>query len=156
MGVALLYGSDLLDYRVKTFRNGRKVHDLLAQARSVMVELLEETNPDVVLIERPFFAKTKRSALLTFLVQELRGRIRSQGFAIREYGPREIRFILLGNPQATKRDIAAHVAQRFPELADHLHPQELWKEKYWSHVFDAVALALADLTVGGRERTRVR
>ena len=153
MGIALLQGHELLDYRVKTFRNGRKVHELLTQARDTMVHLLEEAQPDLVLIEKPFFGKTKRSALLTFLVQELRGRIRTEHFTFREYEPWKIRSILLDNPKATKREVARFVAGRFPELAQHLHPGDFWRERYWSHVFDAVALALADLGVGDRART---
>ena len=153
MGIAVLEDGQLLDYRVKTFRNGRKPHELLGQAKTVMVELLEEVRPQVVVIEKPFFAKTKRSALLTFLVQELRDRLAAQGVSVREYGPRQVREILLDNPKATKRDIARFVAERFPELAQHLHFGEFWKEKYWSHVFDAVALGLADLTTKTPQRT---
>lgn len=147
MGIALLEGADLLDYRVKTFRNGRRPHELLGQAKAAMVELLEEARPDIVVIEEPFFAETRRSALLTFLVDELRGRVRAGGVRLREYGPRRVREILLGNPRATKRDIARFVAGRFPELAPRLHPDDFWKEKYWSHVFDAVALGMAELAV---------
>jgi len=153
MGIAVLEDGHLLDYRVKTFRNGRKPHELLGQAKTVMVELLEEIRPKVVVIEKPFFAKTMRSALLTFLVQELRGRISAQEVSVREYGPRQVREILLDDPKATKRDIARFVAKRFPELEQHLHFGEFWKEKYWSHVFDAVALGLADQATKRSYRT---
>lgn len=145
MGVALLEGHDLLDYRVKTFRNGRKPHDLLGQARAAMVQLLAEMRPDVVVIEKPFFAQTRRSALLTFLVQELRGRVLRKQVRLQEYEPRQVKEILLGNPKATKREVAEYVARRFPELRQHLHPGDFWRERYWSHVFDAVALGLAEL-----------
>lgn len=153
MGVAVLEDGELGDYRVKTFRNGRKPHELLGQARTAMVQLLDDVRPDVVVIEKPFFAKTKRSALLTFLVQELRGRLAAKGISVREYGPRQVRDILLDNPKATKRDIARLVAKRFPELDQHLHFGDFWREKYWSHVFDAVALGLADLAVKNTRRT---
>lgn len=156
MGIALLAGGDLIDYRVKTFRNERQPHELLTQARDTMEALLEASQPDRVVIERPFFAQTKRSALLTFLVEELRRRVREGKVDLTEYGPREVRSILLGNPKATKRDIARYVAGRYPELTTHLHPGDFWREKYWGHVFDAVALALADLAVGPRQRTTVR
>ncbi len=150
MGIAVLEGDDLLDYRVKTFRNERKPHELLGQAKSVMVSLLEEVHPDIVVIEKPFFAKTKRSALLTFLVQELRGRVKAGKVTLREYGPREVREILLGNPKATKRDVARFVVGRFPELKQHFDPGDFWKEKYWGHVFDAVGLGMVVLTSRGR------
>lgn len=151
MGIALLEGYELIDYRVKTFRNERKPHELLGQAKQIMIELLEEAEPGVVVIEKPFFARTKRSALLTFLVQELRDRVSVGSVMLREYGPRRVRGILLGNPKATKRDVARFVIGRFPELKRHFHPGEFWREKYWSHVFDAAALGLAYLVL--RHRT---
>lgn len=159
MGIALMEGFDLIDYRVKTFRNERKPHELLGQAKHIMVQLLEEAEPDVVVIEKPFFAGTKRSALLTFLVQELRARVSAGSVTLREYGPRQVREILLGNPKATKRDVARYVIGQFPELKQHFHPGDFWKEKHWSHVFDAVALGVANLcgrhahdSVGGSAR----
>ncbi len=153
MGIAVLEGDDLLDYRVKTFRNERKPHELLGQAKTVMVQLLEEVHPDIVVIEKPFFARTKRSALLTFLVQELRGRVKAGRVAIREYGPREVREMLLGDPKATKRDVARFVVGKYPELRAHFHPADFWKEKYWGHVFDAVGLGTLELQLreGRRE-----
>ncbi|MFH1680621.1 MAG: crossover junction endodeoxyribonuclease RuvC [Candidatus Eisenbacteria bacterium] len=153
MGVVVLENEELVDYRVKTFRNGRNVKDLLEQAHRIMTRLLEEFDPDGVVIEKPFFAKTRRSALLVFLVQELRSRVRRGKIDLFEYGPRRVREILLGNPKGTKRDIARHVADRFPELRQHLHTNAHWKEKYWSHVFDAVGLALAHRQAVGREQS---
>lgn len=153
MGIAVLSGRELLDYRVKTFRNGRKVHELLTQARDTMVQLLKEIQPQTVVIERPFFAQTKRSALLTFLVQELHGQLSGKPVRVADYGPRQVREILLDDPKATKRDIARYVAKRFPELQQHLHFGDFWREKYWSHIFDAVALGLADQTVRERRRS---
>jgi Holliday junction resolvasome RuvABC endonuclease subunit len=143
MGVAVLEGTDLIDYHVVTFRNGRKVRDLLNQTHQSILSLLETHRPDVVVIEKPFFAKTERSALLVFLVQELKRQVRKGRFRLLEFSPLEVREFLLDDRRATKRDIARHVGQRFPQLRQHLHFGEFWKEKYWSHVFDAVALGLA-------------
>lgn len=142
MGVAVLQGNELLDYRVKTFRNERKVKDLLIQAADCMKELLDLYEPDVVVIEKPFFAKTKRSALLVFLVQELRRGVRARDAELKLIGPLEVRAHFLGNPRATKRDVARKVIERFPELREHFHPGDHWRERYWGHVFDAVAAGL--------------
>lgn len=144
MGVAVLQGSELLDYRVKTFRNGRRVKDLLIQVAQSMKELLDLYKPDVVVIERPFFAKTKRSALLVFLVQELRRGVHARGATLRLIGPLEVRARLLGNSRATKRDVARKVIERFPELREHFHPGNHWRERYWGHVFDAIGVGMLE------------
>lgn len=143
MGVAVLQGDGLLDYRVKTFRNGRKVKDLLIQASTSMRSLMEQYRPDVVVIEKPFFAKTKRSALLVFLVQELRRGAVLRGAELKLVSPVEVRARLVGNPRATKRDVARTVIERFPELQEHFHPGDHWRERYWGHVFDAIGLGLS-------------
>jgi hypothetical protein len=44
--------------------------------------------------------------------------------------------------RATKRDVARIVIQRFPQLAQHFHPGDFWRERYWGHMFDAVAVGL--------------
>lgn len=142
MRIAVLDGYVLEDYMVKTFRNGRKPHELLGQAKETMVKLLEKYEPDVVVIEKPFFAKTKRSALLTFLVDELRIHARAGKTSLKEFEPWKVRKLLLGNPKATKREVAKYVIQVFPELEQHYYPGDFWKERYWSHVFDAVALGI--------------
>lgn len=143
MGVAVLQGDEILDYRVKTFRNGRKVKDLLIQASTCMRSLIEQYKPDVVVIEKPFFAKTKRSALLVFMVQELRRGALLRGVELKLVSPLEVRDKLVGNTRATKRDVAKKVIERFPELQEHFHPGEHWRERYWGHVFDAVAASLS-------------
>jgi crossover junction endodeoxyribonuclease RuvC len=145
MGVAVLQSDELLDYRVKTFRNGRRVKDLLIQVADSMNELLDLYKPDVVVIEKPFFAKTKRSALLIFLVQELRRGVRGRGAILKLIGPQEVRARLVGNARATKRDVARKVIERFPEMREYFHPGDHWQERYWGHVFDAVGIGLVVL-----------
>lgn len=143
MGAAVLEDFDLVDYRVITLRNGRQVRQLLNQAHQRMMGLLNDYRPQAVVIEKPFFAKTKRSALLVFLVQELRRQVQDGNLKLIEYSPLQVRQILLGNAKATKRDIASFVAKRYPQLEQHLHVGDPCRERYWSHVFDAVALGLA-------------
>lgn len=143
MGVAVLEGQDLVDYRVVTFRSAKSARELLNQADKRMKELLADYEPSLVVIEKPFFSKTRRSALLVFLVQELRARVLAGNLRLVELSPIRVREVLLKNPRATKRDIAGLVASRYPQLTQYLSFESHWKEKYWSHVFDAVALGLA-------------
>lgn len=58
------------------------------------------------------------------------------------YAPQQVRKTVLGNGRGTKREAAAVVAARFPQLRLYLTQDRRWKEVYWQNMFDAVALAL--------------
>jgi hypothetical protein len=49
------------------------------------------------------------------------------------------------NGWATKKETAKIIVSLYPELAVNLTQDRIWKEKYWGHMFDAVALGLCCL-----------
>lgn len=151
MGIAVLRGRQLLAYGVHTLRNGERPYDLIGQARRTMLRYLERYAPEVVAIEAPLMLPTKRAAILSVIAQELHGRAKELGLDVREIAPQEVRQVVVGNPQATKIDVAETlVRQGFEELKKLIpkRPERpaLWllpRDKYWLHMFDALALAAA-------------
>ena len=151
MGIAVIRGPELLGYGVHTLRNGERPYDLVGQARRVVLGYLERYAPEVVVIEAPLMLPTNRAAILSVITQELRGRAREIGLEVLELTPQEVRQQVAGNPRATKIDVAeALVGRGYPELkilipkrpvraALGLRP----RDKYWLHMFDALALASA-------------
>lgn len=151
MGFAVLQGRDLLDYGVHTLRNGRRPYDLLGQARGHVLANIRDYLPEVVAIEEPLLIQSKRAALVSAIAQELHERTREMGIRVVEIGPSRVREIVVGNPRATKIEVAeALVKQGFEELAP-LVPRRPAKavlglsdrDRYWLHAFDALGLALA-------------
>ena len=153
MGLVVLRGGDLLAYGVRTLRNGSRPHDVIGQAKRILLAAIEKYAPQVVAIEEPLLLPTKRAALMSVIVQELRGRSQELGLEVVELSPEAIRARVVGNPRATKIDVAEALAlDGFPQLrpliprrpsrpALGLRP----KDKYWLHMFDALALARAAL-----------
>lgn len=150
MGLAVVRGTELVSFGVHTLRNGRRPHDLVGQARRVVLAVIEEHGPDVVAIERPLMLPTKRAAILSVIAQELRGRAEDLGLRVVELTPEAVRDAVVGNPRATKIDVAeALVAGDFGQLAA-LVPRRPARaalglrprERYWLHVFDALGLAV--------------
>lgn len=88
---------------------------------------------------------------MSVIAQELHARSREVGLRVVEIPPREVRRIVVGNPHAKKIDVArAIVAMGFEDLEVNLpkeppHPVLGYKprDKYWLHMFDAMAVALA-------------
>jgi Holliday junction resolvasome RuvABC endonuclease subunit len=151
MGIAVIRGPKLLAYGVHTLRNGERPYDLVGQARRVVLGYLERYVPGVVVIEAPLMLPTNRAAILSVIAQELRGRAREIGLEVLELTPQEVRQRVVGNPHATKIDVAeALVGQGFLELRE-LIPKRPTRpalglrprDKYWLHMFDALGLAIA-------------
>ena len=151
MGIAVLRGRQLLAFGVHTLRNGERPFDLIGQARRTVLSYIAEHAPEVVAIEAALMLPTKRAAILSVITQELHGRAKELNLEVREITPQEVRQVVVGNPRATKIDVAeALVRQGFEELRE-LIPKRPTRaalglrprDKYWLHMFDALALARA-------------
>jgi Holliday junction resolvasome RuvABC endonuclease subunit len=151
MGLAVVRGSKLLAYGVRTLRNGEKPYDLIGQARRIVLSTIVRHAPQIVAIEAPLMLPTKRAALMSVITQELRGRAEELSIEVVELSPSAIRETVVGDPRATKIDVAERlVRDGFEELRD-LVPRRPArpaiglrpKDKYWLHMFDALALAIA-------------
>lgn len=151
MGLAVLRGRELLAYGVRTLRNGEKPYDLIGQARRTVLSTIEKHAPQIVAIEAPLMLPTKRAALMSVIAQELRGRTEELSIEVVELSPNAIREAVVGNPRATKIEVAETlvrggfdqlrtlVPRRPARSALGLRP----RDKYWLHMFDALALAIA-------------
>jgi len=151
MGLAVLHGPKLLYFGVRTLRNGTRPYDVIGQARRIVLATIEQHEPDIVAIEEPLLLPTKRAAVMSVIVQELRGRAEELSLEVVELSPAAIRERVTGNPRATKIEVAETlvrggfnqlrelVPKRPARAAMGLRP----REKYWLHMFDALALAAA-------------
>lgn len=151
MGLALLRGRELRYFGVHTLRNGTRPHDVIGQARRIVLEKIAQHGPAIVAIEEPFHLPTKRSHLLNVITDELRERAAELGLEVVLLSPEAIRQRVTGNPRATKIEVAELLVSRgFDQLAA-LIPKRpkraalglAARDKYWLHMFDALALAVA-------------
>jgi Holliday junction resolvasome RuvABC endonuclease subunit len=149
MGIAILRGQSLIACGVHTLRNGDRPHDVIAQARRILLSYIGEYGPGLVGIEKPLLHPTKRAALVSVIVEELRARSRELGLHVMEVSPRDARGIVVGDRCAKKLDVAKALVKRFPELRSKLPkaPKRSAlgfrpRDKYWLHMFDALAVAV--------------
>jgi len=154
IGFAVLKGKQLLDYGVHALRNGRRPYDLLGQARTHVLGAIRDHLPEIVAIEEPLLLPTKRAALVSAIAQELHERARELGIRVEEISPRRVREIVVENPKATKIDVAEALVRHFSELKALLPKRPARavlglaeKDRYWLHMFDALALAAS--VIGG-------
>jgi hypothetical protein len=89
--------------------------------------------------------------LLNVIDDELRGRAEELGLEVVGLSPAAIRERVTGNPQATKIGVAEHLVRGgFDQLRDLIPKRPARaalglrpRDKYWLHMFDALALAVA-------------
>ncbi|HEY6195532.1 MAG TPA: crossover junction endodeoxyribonuclease RuvC [Candidatus Eisenbacteria bacterium] len=151
MGLAAIRGSQLLSFGVRTLRNGTRPHDVIGQARRHVLAEIARHSPQVVAIEEPFNLPTKRAHLLNVIADELRARAEELGIEVVELSPEAIRKRVTWNPRATKIEVAEHlVAHGFGHLSQLIPKRPARpalglrpKDKYWLHMFDALAIAIA-------------
>jgi Holliday junction resolvasome RuvABC endonuclease subunit len=151
MGVAVLRGRELLAFGVHTLRNGERPHDVIGQARQLLLAYVRDFVPALVAIEKPLRIPSDRGAQVLVIAQELHARARELGIPVLELDPREVRRIVTGNSGATKIEVAeAIVGMGFEELRPKLpeKPKRAAlglrpRDKYWLHLFDALAVGIA-------------
>jgi Holliday junction resolvasome RuvABC endonuclease subunit len=88
---------------------------------------------------------------MSVIAQELRARAEELNLAVVELTPSAIRQQVTGNPRATKIDVAEVLARGgFDQLRDLIprRPKRAAlglrpRDKYWLHMFDALAIAVA-------------
>lgn len=151
LGFAVLRERQLVEYGVRELRNGERPYDVIGQARRIVLRLIALHGPEVVAIEAPYRISTPRAAVLSTLTQEIHERAKETGATVVELKPEFVRRTIVGTDTATKYEVAQRLAaRRFPQLAA-LVPKKpkvpaLWlssRDRYWLHMFDALALASA-------------
>lgn len=155
LGAVVLRGSELLAYAVHELKNGTRPYDVIGQARRVVFRYIEQFEPQIVAIEAPYLIATERGAVLTTLARELHERAKELGLDVQELSPEVVRQRLTSNSKATKYAVAQRLGENFSELRPMVPAKPkmpaLWlnsRERYWLHVFDALAIAVSvDLRV---------
>lgn len=142
IGFALLDGKDLVHYGVKTIRARKSPHERLREGRGIVIRLIDDFSPEVLVVEKTFFAKSRSAALLNVFAGEIRVLGTRKGLRVQSMAANTVRKIVCGNGAASKDDVAIAMISRYPDLKPYLTSDRRWKEKYFRNMFDAVALAM--------------
>jgi Holliday junction resolvasome RuvABC endonuclease subunit len=146
MGLAFLDNGKLIYHTVKVIAKGKSPQETLQRARDAVLRVIDDLEPQVVAVERPFFKNNHRAALLNVLFDEIRAIARRKRLEFVAHPPSTIKKFTTGNGWADKKEVATVVVSRFPELRAFLTQDRAWKERFHQNMFDAVALGLMVVT----------
>jgi len=137
-----LEGGRLIYHGVKNIRAKRSPHEALNEGRGIVLRLVKDFRPEVLVIEKTFFARNRNVSLLNVLVDEIRAIGRRRGLKVLSYAPTTVKKHTCGDGRASKREVAKAVVAKYPELSVFLSQDRKWKERYHQNMFDAVALGM--------------
>ena len=141
LGFAVLSGKHLVSAGVLPLRSLAKTRRL-DRTRQALLAWIRAYRPRTLVLENVPKRPLDGLAGLPALGRQLRRVAARRRLPLVDYSARTVRRTVVGNGWAGKRDVAAALTARFPELRVHLTHDRKWKEAYWQNMFDAVALAI--------------
>jgi Holliday junction resolvasome RuvABC endonuclease subunit len=156
MGYAVLESTDLLYFGVHTFPHRCPTRRLCAEGQQFVQGLIEAYAPRLFVIEKTWYAKSKRSTRLHVFVEAMEDFAHQQGLMVRAYTPRMVKKMICGQGDATKRDLAETlIRQRYHFLGKYLKRDLRTHEKYWQSMFNAAALGVTGYEDVSRTQARL-
>lgn len=148
MGVAVLQDGKLLYHGVETVKNEKSPHETLKEGRRIILRLINDFKPQVLVVEKTFFANNRNSALLNVFFDEIKAVGKRKGLKVVSYAPNTVKKHICGNGRANKEEVAKVIVSMYPELKVYISQDRKWKEAYHHNMFDAVALGVVGMKKG--------
>jgi Holliday junction resolvasome RuvABC endonuclease subunit len=145
MGIAFLENGKLIYYGVKTIKKGKSPSETLKERRKIVLRLIKDFKPNILVVEKAFFANNRSASLLNVFVDEIKAIGRRKGLKVESYAPSTVKKHICRNGRASKREVARVIISKFPELKVYLTQDRVRKELYHQNMFDAVALGMMAL-----------
>jgi crossover junction endodeoxyribonuclease RuvC len=141
MGVALMEEGKIIYHGVKCIKR-KSPQDTLREGRRVVLRIIRDFGPDVLVIEKTFFANNRNASILNVFADDIKAVAKRKGLEVISYAPSTVKKYIAGNGRASKEEVAKVIIARYPELKVYLHHDRKWKQKYHLNMFDAVALGM--------------
>lgn len=142
MGVAVLQDGELVYHAVESIRRGKSPHEKLKEGRKIVLRLIRDFDPQVLAVEKTFFANHRNSALLNVFADEILVVGKRKGLRVSAFAPSAVKKAVCGNGWAKKDEVANAVVARYPQLKVYIGQDRKWKSRFHSNMFDAVAVGM--------------
>jgi len=141
MGYAFLDKGKLLYYGVKVIEKKRSPSEILKVGRKGVLRLINDLDPDILVVEKTFISNNRSSSLLNVFFDEIKAVGRRKGLKVLCFAPSTVKKHIAKDGWAKKKEVARALCSKYPELKVYLTQDRGWKERYHQNMFDAVALA---------------
>jgi len=138
LGIAVLYGQELMDWRIKVLK-GRWSKEKMANALGIVSEFIDRYEPIILVIKK--LHPSRRSQNLARLVARIKEFSRRKGLKVCQYSIKEIERFFIEGGKLNKRNLIEAIVRLYPILHYDLTKEKSHKNAYYIRAFEAVALA---------------
>jgi Holliday junction resolvasome RuvABC endonuclease subunit len=147
MGVAFLDGDKLIYHGVKVISSDKSPNERLKEGKKIILRLINDFKPDILVVEKSFFANNRTASLLHTFINEIRAIGNKKGLKVVSYATSTVRKTIAGNGRASKKEMSKVIVSKYPTLKVYMSQDRAWKELYHQNMFDAIALGLMALSL---------
>lgn len=145
LGFAVFEDSVLADYGVKTVYRGGTTEQFSDNFNRIILRLIEEKKPEIVVIETDTNPRSKKATGLKSLLALIRRMAGEGKIKLHEYSKKQVRKSLSGTGNCPRREVARIVSGQYPELKSYFQRNQKWRDRYYQHLFEAVAAGMTYL-----------
>ncbi len=144
-GMAFFVGSQLADFGVKSLRRQRRTNTAVMQ--EVIVRMVQKRRPDVIALSLNTITIRRGGDPVMMVMRQLQRFALEHRISVYGFAAGTVKEAACGNSRATRRSLAEAVAVQFPELRAFRNSGRQWRERYYRHLFAAVAVGLTYRTL---------
>ena len=141
LGYAVLSGKRLLDWGVLPLRRLRPTRRI-GKAQEKIEQLIRGYRPAWLVWEQIPNRPLDALAGLPALGRRFRRLAKRRRLRVATYSARAVRQTVVGDGWAGKREAAASLCGRFPDLRVCLTQDRKWKESHWQNGYDALGVGI--------------
>lgn len=139
LGLAIFDGSNLLDWRIKTFI-GKWTRAKAYRILDIVREQIELYDISAIAIKKLHPARTSRN--LKLLVSKIKVIAKRKKIKVRQYSINELERFYLEGEKHNKRNLAEKIVAEYPMLVYELNKEKSKKHSYYMRVIEGVALGM--------------
>lgn len=140
LGIAVLDGSELLDWRIKALE-GKWSEKKIKKAVEILSEVYDQYSPNVLVLKK--LHPSRRTDNLEKLTNKIKDFVRRKGLKVYQYPIKEIEKVLTEGGKQNKRNLFQAIVMSYPELHQYIFNEKNHRNPYYFRALEAVALAVS-------------
>src|SRR5712692_2154324 len=133
LGLAVLEGEELIWFGVKAFPGRKTIKLLLERAKQYLEDLFYRHEPQILVVEDPFYAQARLSPLVRALTHAIKRWGRQEGIRVVSHQPTTVKERLCVGKK-TRKSLGEAMVLRYPFLYPYTKP--LRTRAYWQQMLD--------------------
>ncbi len=139
LGIAVFYDTDLLDWRVKTFR-GKWAKEKAGRILEMLSEHIKLYDINALAIKKLHPSRSSKN--LKLLVSKIKALARRKRIKVKSFSIYELERFFLADEKANKRNLADKIIKEYPMLVHELNKEKSRKHCYFMRAIEAIALGM--------------